>query len=391
MKIILSFLVLTLCISIAVNGQNFTGRTNDLVLDVPRGIKDGILPSVQWNSPKLEFSNSEKNSLQIDARINSQVYLKEIAFRLTGITGVLSEKKITPPANSVSYDVKLQIHLLDGQNHIEIIATTNDGVQVSSTRTVTMGLDAIANAVAADRKDYALLIAIDKYDHWSDLVNPVNDAQTLATELKGKYGFEVEVLENPDQETVFIKLREYAEKKYKPQDQLMVFFAGHGFFDETFGEGYVVAKNSLENDKAKTTYISHNRLRSVINNISCEHIFLAMDVCFGGTFDPVLARSRALDVYEETSVSEYLVRKLSQKTRKYLTSGGKEYVSDGVAGHHSPFALKFLQALKESGGADRILTLQELKSYVEKLKPEPRFGGFGDDQSASDFVFVAKQ
>jgi hypothetical protein len=390
MKTIVSVFVLLLTLS-AGHSQNFTGRTNEMILDVPRGIKDGILPSVKWSSPRMEFTNTENKKLQIDALIESQTYLKDVTFRLSGVAGLLSEKKMTPPANALVFPVNLPVHLVEGQNQIEIIATTQDGAQISSTRTINMGLDVVANAVAADRKDYALFIAIDKYDHWSDLVNPVNDAQTIATELKNKYGFEVEVLENASQEEVFIKLREYAERKFKPQDQLMVFFAGHGFFDETFGEGYVVAKNSLESDKAKTTYISHNRLRSVINNIGCEHIFLAMDVCFGGTFDPILAKSRGLDVYEETSVSEFLVRKLSEKTRKYLTSGGKEYVSDGVAGHHSPFALKFLQALKESGGADRILTLQELKGYVEKLKPEPRFGGFGDDKSASDFVFVAKQ
>lgn len=151
-----------------------------------------------------------------------------------------------------------------------------------------------------------------------------------------------------------------------------------------------MAKNSLEDDKAKTTYISHSRLRSVINNIPCEHVFLTMDVCFGGTFDPVIARERGESLYKETTQSEFLVRKLSYKTRNYLTSGGKTYVSDGVAGKHSPFALKLLQALKDSGGNDRILTIEEIRSYVEKLVPEPRSGSFGDDNPASDFVFVAK-
>jgi hypothetical protein len=113
-----------------------------------------------------------------------------------------------------------------------------------------------------------------------------------------------------------------------------------------------------------------------------------MDVCFGGTFDPIIARERGSDSYTETNQSEFLIRKLSYKTRKYMTSGGKTYVSDGVVGKHSPFAVKILQALKEGGGEDRILTLTEIKSYVEKLTPEPRFGGFGEDNIASDFVFV---
>ncbi|MEJ0058052.1 MAG: hypothetical protein WDN75_21805 [Bacteroidota bacterium] len=50
--------------------------------------------------------------------------------------------------------------------------------------------------------------------------------------------------------------------------------------DEVLGEGYVVASNSLMNDKGKNSYLSHNTLRQRLENIKCEHIFLAMDVCF---------------------------------------------------------------------------------------------------------------
>jgi hypothetical protein len=272
---------------------------------------------------------------------------------------------------------------------ILIIAETVNGGKISSSKSVLVGAAALSNAVAIDRRDYALLFATDKYDNWTDLVNPVDDAHSIAKVLREKYGFETEIVENPNLDDVFIKLGEYGQRKFKPQDQLLIFFAGHGYFDENFGEGFVVAKNSLQNDKAKTTYISHNRLRGVVSNIPNEHIFLAMDVCFGGTFDPVVARSRGMELDEATN-AEFLVRKLSRRTRKYLTSGGKEYVSDGVPGKHSPFALKMLQALGDGGGGDHILTLSELKAYVEKLKSEPRLGGFGDDQPDSDFVFVAK-
>jgi hypothetical protein len=250
-------------------------------------------------------------------------------------------------------------------------------------------MDAVSNAVAIDRKDYAIFFATDKYDNWGDLVNPVFDSHTIADELRENFGFEVEVIENPTPEIVFEKILEYSQKTYKPQDQLMVFFAGHGHFDEAFGEGYIVATNSLSNDPSRTSYISHNRLRSVINNIPTQHTLLVMDACFGGTFDPRIASARALTTYESDD-KEMLARKLSYKTRRYLTSGGKEYVSDGVAGEHSPFARKFMEALKSKGGDDRILTLTEVMSQMERITPTPRAGEFGDNESLSDFVFVAK-
>jgi hypothetical protein len=379
-------------VAIALGGQSqsFTGKTNEINFDFKGSSINAVLPVIRWQTPSLEFTNSQKGDFAIEVSIKSETALKEIVLQITDPEKNTHEKSVAVEKNTFSKNYKQELHLQDGPYTVKLTATNIQGGKVSSARTIVVGKDAIADAISIDRKDYAILFATDKYDNWSDLVNPVYDANTIANELKEKYGFEVEIIENASQEEVFNKLADYSVKKYKPQDQLMVFFAGHGYFDDTFGEGFVVAKNSLENDRSKTSYISHSRLRTVINNIPSEHVFLAMDVCFGGTFDPLVARERGNDTYSETNINEYLVRKLSYRTRKYITSGGKTYVSDGIAGKHSPFALKFLQALKEGGGSDRILTLSELKSYVEKLTPEPRFGGFGEDNVASDFVFVSK-
>jgi hypothetical protein len=61
-----------------------------------------------------------------------------------------------------------------------------------------------------------------------------------------------------------------------------------------------------------------------------------------------------------------------------------------VSGKHSPFAEKFIESLRNYGGEDRVLTLSELQSHLEKLKQLPRFGSFGDDEALSDFVFVGE-
>jgi hypothetical protein len=371
--------------------QNFSGKTNDVILNFKDSVHSNVavsLPSIIWKNPQQEYTNSTGTSIEIEASIFSDVDIKSIRILIGDGTASRGEKPVDVTAVK-EFNFKQRVRLLDGQNIIEIVVENVNGGAISSSRSVLVGADALASAVSIDRKDYALLFATDQYDNWTDLVNPVNDAHSIARVLKEKYGFETEIVENANLDDVFIKLAEYKQRKFKPQDQLLIFFAGHGYFDDNFGEGFVVARNSLQNDKAKTTYISHNRLRGVIGNIPSEHIFLAMDVCFGGTFDPVIASARGSESIETTD-AEFLVRKLSQRTRKYLTSGGKEYVSDGVPGKNSPFTLKILQALSDGGGSDRILTLSELKAYVEKLKPEPRMGSFGDDKPESDFVFVGK-
>jgi len=113
-------------------------------------------------------------------------------------------------------------------------------------------------------------------------------------------------------------------------------------------------------------------------------------VCFGGTFDQTLASSRGMedDTYKEKGAAEFITQKLTYKTRKFLTSGGKTYVSDGIPGKHSPFARAFIEALRSKGGKDGILTLNELTPYVEKLKITPRAGEFGDNAPGSDFIFI---
>jgi diaminohydroxyphosphoribosylaminopyrimidine deaminase/5-amino-6-(5-phosphoribosylamino)uracil reductase len=50
--------------------------------------------------------------------------------------------------------------------------------------------------------------------------------------LKDKYGFQTEIVLNASLEEMTAKLYDYNTKKFNPQDQLFVFFAGHGYYDD---------------------------------------------------------------------------------------------------------------------------------------------------------------
>lgn len=387
-KIICVVIVLTVC-SQGLFAQNLSWKSNDIHLDFKNQELSTTLPIVEWTEPRFDFSSSVDGKIKVDVKVTSEVDLKSVTLSVIDTkTNEVYATRSYADVKGKEFTVKQTLTLAeDGVFRLEVTVANQTGGTVSGKRSVITGKDA-REYISTDRKDYALIFATDQYDHWDDLVNPVNDAQTLAKELREKYGFQTEIVENADFEEVFEKLRDYNERSFNPQDQLLIFFAGHGLFDDTFGEGYVVAKNSLANDKARTSYISHARLRGIIDNIPCKHVMLMMDVCFGGTLDPVIARSRG--TVDEVSEREMLARKFSYKTRKYLTSGGKEYVSDGIPGKHSPFAAKLIESLRSYGGDDRILTLSELQANMEKLKQVPRFGSFGEDEKLSDFVFVAK-
>ena len=377
------------------SGQNLSAKSNEVAVklsEVERMPDSGPLPVITWIHPQEDFASSTLNKMDLQASIKLTTPAQDIKLTVgnTENNSIWVTKKIKTEPSLLNYEIKLPLTLPDGSNYLELEVTTLKGIVVSEKRRVMIGKGAMDNVLSLDRKDVALLFGTDKYDNWTDLVNPVDDVHAIGKELKEKYGFTVEIVENPNVEDIWTKLREYNERKFSPQDQLFIFFAGHGHYDETFGEGFVVAKNSLDNDLSRNTYISHNRLRGVISNIQCNHILLTMDVCFGGTLDPVIARSRGKSD-NEVSVNEMLARKWSHKTRKYLTSGGKEYVSDGIPGKHSPFSERLIESLRSMGGADRVLTLTEIVVELEKMRQLPRIGSFGDDEPLSDFVFVGKR
>jgi caspase domain-containing protein len=379
--------IAALAISFSTFAQEKTsGRSNTIQLDL-----QGIVPSITWITPETYETALDEKAFSVKVGVKSQGKLKSAELYVND--ALIGQARGFKPATGTGYDkiIERDITLRAGDNILKVVAVSMDNVETSDIRVLKIGND--ATIMASNRTDYALVIGIDEYDEWNNLFNPVKDAETIAEELKTSYGFKTEVVTNVTTSEIMSKLREYAKKSYQENDQLFIFFAGHGQFDDIFTEGYLVGSDSKIDDPGKTSYISHSTLRTVVNNIGAKHIFLSIDACFGGTFDPLVARSGSRgqdDLYSDITRSEFIERRLRFKTRKYVTSGGKQYVADGKPGGHSPFARKFLQALRDYGGQDKILTLQELNGYLLNLKMEPHAGEFGDNEPGSDFVFVAR-
>lgn len=352
-------------------------------------------PVVTLITPQGDDITVDAKSIQFKAGIKSDS-------KLNGVKLVVNDEQIQIQAKRDAegkYDILIdqEVPLKPGYNDIRLMAKNEDGlIQKFNLRIAAKTAD---SPLKRNGNDYALFIATDNYSQWSHLVNPVNDCRTIAQELETNYGFNTEMVIDGTRNDILKKLKEYARKVYADGDQLLIFIAGHGKFDDLFGEGYVVCTDSEKDDEGNNTYVAHSNLRTIVNAIPCKHTFLMMDVCFGGTIDPFIASGgghRGGDDLngagggKELTQGDFISRKLAFKTRRYLTSGGKEYVPDGVPGNHSPYARKFLDALRNYGGHDRIMTLAELVLYFERLIPEPRFGEFGANEPGSDFLFIAR-
>jgi len=384
----LRIILIALFMSNFMYGQELSIKTNSVHVNFTEA--DISKPVITWISPDVDSTGLQIKRGFIKVGVNSKIKLKNVTLYINNLptSNDRGFSEVSKEDSKFDEIFEKEITLNEGDNFIKIVAEDVRGEVTIETRIINVDIPSLLT-----RNDYALLIATDEYDSWNDLVNPINDASAIAKELEESYGFKVELAKNPTKAELLGLLRNYAKKSYLEHDQLFIFIAGHGQFDEFFAQGYLVCKDSKRQDEVKSTYLPHALLRDVVNNIPVNHVLLSIDACFGGTLDPLIARAGhrgADDVYNELSHSEYIQRKLRFKTRKYLTSGGKEYVPDGRPGRHSPFASKILETLRNYGGKDKIVTLAELMGFVEKINPEPRTGSFGDDEPGSDFVFVVK-
>lgn len=234
-------------------------------------------------------------------------------------------------------------------------------------------------------RDYALIIGTNEYAGMTNLVNPEFDAKAISEELTDRYGFTSELLLNPSKKDILLAIRKFSTMKFGDQDQLFIFMAGHGIYDKPTNQGYLVCADSDKDDVVRLSYLSYESLKANLDGIPCKHIFLVLDACFGGTFGSVSHRGTEVT---DVNRNQFILRKMKYKTRHYLTSGGQEYVADGRPGEHSPFTRHFLQALRSSGGEDKVLTQSELEHFVEKNPTQPNFGEFGSNEPGSDFLFI---
>lgn len=249
------------------------------------------------------------------------------------------------------------------------------------------GTPAPRTATAAPQS-YALVVATDNYDHWPHLNNPVFDATTIATDLTHLYGFHVDTLVGPTRRELEDKLNELHSRQYAPEDQLLIFIAGHGDYDATNDMGFLVFKDSAASTGGYDTDMGLMQLRQRIDTIPAKHTLLVMDSCFAGSLDPDIGVGFRGDGYAPLALPELVQRSQSLETRVFITSGSKEYVPDGAPGHHSPFAALFIQALESKGGGDGYLSLAILPRYFQRLQTTARMGSLGHNQAGAEFFFI---
>ena len=131
--------------------------------------------------------------------------------------------------------------------------------------------------------NYLFLIGIDKYRHQKELKSSVNDINSFRNLLYEKFDFAEENSYIICNEQATSKNIQDAFRKYiqilKLDDNLIIFYSGHGDYDKDSDIGYWVPFEA----KDYSSSISNQTIFKYLENIKCTHIFIISDSCFSNS------------------------------------------------------------------------------------------------------------
>ncbi|SLN29701.1 caspase family protein [Oceanibacterium hippocampi] len=232
-------------------------------------------------------------------------------------------------------------------------------------------------------KYYALIIGNNAYTGFPKLKAAVSDARAIAKLLEEEYGFEIILLTDATRTDIIIAL-DGLRKKLTEDDNLLLYYAGHGVLDYSAERGYWLPVDASPD--TQVNWISNITITDTLKAMSAKHALLIVDSCYSGTL------TRAVTTTLQSP--GYLKKMASKRARLVMTSGGLEPVLDsGGGGNHSVFAKALLDTLEENTGAiDGTSLFTSIRRPVMLAAPQTpeysdiRFAG----HDGGDFIFVRK-
>ena len=211
---------------------------------------------------------------------------------------------------------------------------------------------------------YALIIGNQDYRNIDRLQTPRNDASRAARVLKDKYGFNVQVIDDAEDVAMLQALNDL-EKVVRPEDNVLIYYAGHGWRIKSGGGGEVgywlpVNADPPPND---TLWVPNEQVTAHIGRLAARRVLVVADSCYAG----LLSADPSANLFGNNGPvsAEYLKYKLPKRSRLLLSSGGDQPVLDAVAGQgNSVFARAFLDTLETNTS---VLSTPALFSKVRDL------------------------
>jgi len=238
-----------------------------------------------------------------------------------------------------------------------------------------------------DEKYYALIIGNNNYDNHEDLDNAVNDAKDLEKVLREKYGFDTTLLLNVNAEQTREAIIQFTQNR-KKTDNILIYYAGHGQLVKKQNRGYWLPTDAGK--KLDSKWINNNNIKDWITSSEAKHILVIADSCFSGSLMRGTGSNRSVEKLTKGTIK----RLQNLKSRIAITSGGNEFVADGLGdAKNSVFAEPLIKALKNNNNVIRSIELfQTVQAYVinnaDQTPNHSLIHGTGHD--GGEFLFFPK-
>jgi hypothetical protein len=188
------------------------------------------------------------------------------------------------------------------------------------------------NVVAAEHlgkqaqigKQYALLIAIDRYPEWPPLKKPVADAQEIRDILREQYYIDefIELYDANATRANIARAFTDLQGRLNINDSLFIYYAGHGYLDPSSQQGFWIPVDAGLDEYEQDKWLANSLIRGYISRLKTIHVFMISDACFSGEIlNTDRAKPAAID-------NAYYRRAYSLVSRLVLTSGSRETVPD---------------------------------------------------------------
>lgn len=192
---------------------------------------------------------------------------------------------------------------------------------------------------------HAIVIGINDYGRnppigWNSLTTARQDAEAVAEVLAKNYGFKVTRL--LDKEATRDGIMQALDQlvTMTVDDAVLVYYAGHGFFDDKLGEGFWIpynARQKVSQKMPREDWIWNSTLTKIVGASEARHVLVISDSCYSGSL------FRGGDSTEKPDFTWYR-RAMARPSRYLITSGDMEPVLDSGT-KHSIFAQNFLNCL----------------------------------------------
>jgi hypothetical protein len=255
------------------------------------------------------------------------------------------------------------------------------------TRILTRETKATTTATTAGQF-YALVIGNDRYQYVPGLKMAEADAKAVATLLESKFAFATQLLLNAKRQDVMSALSTY-RRTLDPNDNLLIYFAGHGYYDREIDRAYWLPVDARAEDNAN--WISADDITNSVKGVPAKHVLIISDSCYSGA----ISRDLVMGGSEPIGRSRFLEKMIAGKSRTLMASGGNEPVSDDGGSGHSIFARAFLIGLT---GLDKdVFTAGELfRDFIQErvagsARQTPEYSPLRNSgHESGDFVFIRK-